>query len=141
VSVRLRIRRRVARSEELDDGGAAVVGDDVHLIELEPVAERRQHGRLRVEREVLIGARARHAMRHQVDGDAAADVRDPIDDGAPQVAVQEDPVDEEGGGACAALGVRDVSEGRRGVQSVREVRSEMMLHAILHAVESAGRRW
>jgi len=104
--------------EQLRDGRAAVVRDQVDLVEPERGAEGLEHLRLGRKRDVLVLGRARPAVGQQVHRDAAAHVGDALDDVAPEMAVQEDAVHEQGGGTAAPFAIGDVSEGRGYVHCV-----------------------
>ena len=82
------------------------------------IAEGVEHGGLGRERDVLVLGRPRVAVGQQIHRDAAADVGDALGDVAPEMAVQEDAVDEQGGGTAAPFAIGDVSEGRGYVHCV-----------------------
>jgi len=107
--------------ENLGDAAAAVVGDHVDLIEPQAVAERRQHLGLGGEGDVLVGGYPGGAMRHQIDGNAAAPVGDPIDDMPPEIAVQHHAMDEQRRRPFAPFRVGNLTELRSG-----------MLHELAH---------
>ena len=97
----------MARGENLRDGAAAVVGDEVDLIEAERVAERLQHRRLRAERDVLVRFCRAVAMRDEVDRETAADGGDAVDHVAPQIGVEKHAMHEQGGWSCPAFDIGD----------------------------------
>src|SRR5258708_9451261 len=122
VVVRIAIRQHkapdafgVACGENLGDPAAAVVGDNVHGIELHGLAERCEHARLRVEREVLIGAGPRRAMRKNIHRYAAPDIGNAIDHPVPEMTVQENAMNKTRHRSRSGLPVADVSELGRGI--------------------------
>src|SRR5258708_11038599 len=122
VVVRIAIRQHkapdafgVACGENLGDPAAAVVGDDVHGIELHGLTERCEHARLRVERKVLIGAGARRAMRKNIHRYAAPDIGNALDHPVPEMTVQENAMTKDSHRSRSGLPVGDVSELGRGI--------------------------
>ena len=116
VAVRQRERaqaRRMARGEDLRDGTAGVVRDQVDAVEVERVAELLDHIGERRQREVLVGVRRTPTVQRKVERNAAAFVRDERDDVAPQVRARPDAVDEESDVTLAHVDVAEV--GARGV--------------------------
>ena len=62
---------RMAGRKNLRDGAAAVIGDQIDLVDAKRVQHLGDHLRLRRERDILRGADLGVAEPHQVDGDAA----------------------------------------------------------------------
>ena len=87
----------MAGGEDLGDGAAGVVANQVHLREPEAVAQVGDHLGQRGGRHVVAGRGA--AVRGQVDGDAAARVAQVLDDLPPQQAAGADAVHEQRGRA------------------------------------------
>jgi hypothetical protein len=77
---------RIARRENLRNATAAIVRHEVDLIEPQGGTKGFQHLRLCLARHVLLGRRARGAVRELIDGDATAYVSDTVDHVAPPVA-------------------------------------------------------
>ena len=116
VVVRVAIREREAahtrgieRREDLRDAAAAVVTDQVHLVDLEHVHELPQHLRVRGHRHVLVRSDLRLPVRQQVDRDAAAHVRQLRQLVAPQVPVEQYAVHKQRDRPGARLGVADAA--------------------------------
>src|SRR5260221_10083869 len=105
----------VAWGENRGDPAAAVVGDDVHGIELHGLTERCEHARLRVERKVLIGAGARRAMRKNIHRYAAPDIGNALDHPVPEMTAQENAMNKDRDRSRSGLPVGDVSELGRGI--------------------------
>jgi hypothetical protein len=76
------------RCEDLRNGAAAVVCDQVHGFKRQRTTKSVQHVSLRAERQILRGAGARVPMRKQINGDTAAHVADAVNDMAPIITVQ-----------------------------------------------------
>src|SRR4029077_12200850 len=103
----------VPGGEDLGDGAAGVVGDEVDAGEPERVAEVLEAVRQRGQGQVLpVGHRAA-AVQRQVEGDAASLAgslaRERADDVAPQVGVGRDAVDEHGGRPGPDVDVADLA--------------------------------
>ena len=84
----------MAGGENLGDRAAAVIGDDVDLVQAHRIAERNEHVGLRIEVQILVGAGSRLAMSKDIDRDATPDIGQPLDHPVPEVAVEEYAVNE-----------------------------------------------
>src|SRR6266849_3004653 len=101
---------RVACGKNLSDSAAAVVGDDIHLVEFHGLAERCEHARLGVERKVLVRAGACSPMRENIDRYAAPGVGNPLDQPVPEMAVQQNAMNEDCHRSRSGFPIRDVSK-------------------------------
>jgi hypothetical protein len=91
-------------------GAAAVVGDEVDLIEAERVAEGLQHRGLRAERDVLARLRRAVAVRDEVDRETAAHAGDAVDHMTPQIGVEKHAVHKQGGRSCPSFDIGDFAD-------------------------------
>src|SRR5215470_1739181 len=89
--------------EDLRDGAAAVVGDEVGLFDTQRVHDLGDHPRLGRKRDILRRSDFGIAEPHEVDGNAAPSMLDEIDDMAPVISVEGHPVDKERGRALPLL--------------------------------------
>src|SRR3954447_9867561 len=101
---------RMARGEDLGNSRAAVVGDQIDLVQIQPVAEGLQHLGLHAERHVLIGCDPRVAVSHQVNRNAPSQIGYAFDHMAPEVGVLENAVHKQSGRTIALLRVGNVSK-------------------------------
>jgi DNA-binding NarL/FixJ family response regulator len=111
---------RVAGGEDLGDGPAGVVRDEIDAGQPQRDAEVLKAGGQGGERQVLFGGHWALAMQREVDGDVAALAgmlrRQRADDIAPQVGVGGDAVHEQGGRPGSDVEVADLAgAGRNGV--------------------------
>ncbi len=97
---------------ELGDGTAAVVAHQIDGIDPHGVEEGQDHLRLETDRQGAPFWTRTLTVGQQVERQAAPDVGQPVDLAAPQVRIEEDPMDEEGGRAQVPprLEVGDVAE-------------------------------
>ncbi len=86
---------RVMRGEDLRNGAAAVIGDQIDLVDAERVQHLGDHLRLRGEGNILRRRNLGVAEPHQVDGDTAPPMLDAVDDMAPVIAVDRHAMDEQ----------------------------------------------
>src|SRR5580704_18434473 len=85
---------RVTRGEYLRDAAAAVIGNDIDLFEVQSCAELGKHRRLGVERQILVDTGSRCSVRQKVDRDAPPASGKPLDQRIPEVAIDENAMDE-----------------------------------------------
>jgi hypothetical protein len=92
---------RVQCSEDLCDTAAAVVANEIYLIDVQSIEKFPKHLRIGIYRYVLIRRDFCVAVRKQVDGYAAPDVGQIHKLMAPQIPVKEHSVHEQGDRSCA----------------------------------------
>ncbi len=100
---------RIMRGENLRDGAAAVVADQIDLVDAQRIDDLGDHARLRRERDILRRSDVGVAEPHQVDGDTAPPMPDLVDDMTPVIAVERHAVDEERHRPVALLDIGDTS--------------------------------
>src|SRR5262245_59205553 len=89
--------------EELRDGAAAVVGDEVGLFDTQRVHDLGDHPRLGRKRDILRRSNFGIAKPHEVDSNAAPSMLDAINDMTPVKSVEGHPMDKERGRALPLL--------------------------------------
>ena len=102
----------IERREDLGDAAAAVVADQVDLIDLQRIEHLLQHRRVSRHGDILARRDLGVAMRQKIDGHAAANVGEPGQLVPPEMLVQHHAVDEERDRTGAGGGVADAT-GRR----------------------------
>ena len=99
----------IERGENLADTAAAVVADQVDLVDGESIEQFAQHVRIGRDRDVLAGHDLRVAVRQQIRRDAVANVAQLGELVTPQVLVHEHTMDEQRDRARARLVVGDLA--------------------------------
>src|SRR5947209_9436492 len=100
--------------EDLSQGAAAVVADEIDLREVERLTEHLEHLRDLGKGEVRVCCGSGLAVSEEVDRDAAADVAQPGEDVTPEVAVEKHAVHEQRGRTAAPLLVSNIAVRRGG---------------------------
>jgi hypothetical protein len=86
---------RVERGEDLGNAAAAVVSDQIDLIDGKRVEKLSQHMGIGRHGDVLVGRDLGVAMRQQINRDAPPDIRQPCHLVAPEMVVQQHAVEEQ----------------------------------------------
>src|SRR6202030_2264940 len=105
----------IERCEDLSDPAAAVVNDQVNLIDPQGIEHLSEHVSVSGDGDVLIWFDLRIAMRQQVHRNAATDIRQSGQLVTPEMLVQHYTVDKQRHRAGARLGIADTA--RRGLNA------------------------
>ena len=104
---------RIAQDEQLRDGTAAVVRDEVDCRDRKRVEQRREHLDLRIRRATLPRRDLRESEAEEIRRHTATIVGEPVERAAPLKAAEREAVQEQRGRSAPALNVRDLSESQR----------------------------
>ena len=96
---------RVQRTEDLRDAASAVISDEIRLFHVQRIEKLLEHLCVCRDGHVLIARDVRLAVRQQVDGNAAPDVREVCQLMSPEVLIQQHAVHEQRNRPGALLGV------------------------------------
>ena len=115
----------IMRGENLRDRAAAIVGDEIGLLDSERVHELGEHPRLSDKRNILRPPDFAVAQPHQVKRDAAPPVLNTVDDMAPVVTVERHPMDKKRGMPLAFFEIGDPARFDLGEAAARVKRRDV----------------